>query len=252
MLISKQKLGVFAMSIAISGSLLFSGCATRGYARRQARDVDNKVTALASVVQEQGERLDATDARARQGIADASSARSAAAAAQATANQANATAQAAMNAASSAQSGADTTLIAQRAANLENRVSALEAGGGGTGNAFYPGPITTVIFKTGRWDLSKEAQRALDNIAVPLTDPNSAYRVEVQGYASSEGQEMKNINLSQQRSESVQRYLVSKGANVVNINTVGLGTQNPIGDNSTKSGRQMNRRAEIRVFPTTK
>ncbi len=236
--ISRKRISAFAMS-AVVVSLLLTGCATKSYVRKQVGLVDGKLSQVAATVQENTERIDATDARARQGLADASSARSAAASAQASADQANSAAAAAQASADSANQNANT-----KAASLDSRIANLED----TRDRYNAGPVTTVMFKAGRSDLSKEAQQSLDELVAPIAGLDRDYRVEIQGYASSEGADSRNINLSQERSEAVQRYLASKGADVIRMQVIGLGTTNPIGDNKTTSGRQMNRRAEIRVF----
>lgn len=236
-----KRMSVFAVT-GLAVLALLPSCATRGYARRQARDVDNKVTALAAVVQENAERLDATDARARQGISDAAAARNAAAAAQAAADRANGIASSSQTAAQAAQAAAEAAN--RNAQNANAQLSTFQ----GNIDRYDAGPVTTVMFKVGKWELTKDAMHALDQIVAPIAGQPDGYLVEIAGFSSAEGQEALNVNLSQQRSEAVQRYLVSKGASLTRVSTVGLGTERPIGDNTTKSGREQNRRAEIRVY----
>ena len=229
---------------------LLPGCATRGYARRQARDVDNKVTALAAVVQENAERLDATDARARQGISDAAAARNAAAAAQAAADRANGIATSSQSAAAAAQASAQAaTEAANRAAQ---NAAAQPATFQGNIDRYNAGPVTIVMFKAGKWELSKDAMKSLDQVVAPIANQTEGYLVEIHGFASAEGADTMNVNLSQQRSEAVQRYLVSRGASLTRVSIVGLGAEKPIADNNTPSGREQNRRAEVRVFTAAK
>jgi len=236
-----KKMSVF-MVTGLAVLALLPSCATRGYARRQARDVDNKVTALAAVVQENAERLDATDGRARQGISDAAAARNAAAAAQAAADRANGIAASSQSAAAAAQASAD---AANRTA--QNASSQLATFQGST-DRYDAGPVTIVMFKAGKSELSRDAMKALDDIIAPIAGQTAGYLVEVHGFASSEGLETSNVNLSQERSEAVQRYLVSKGASLTRVSIVGLGIEKPIADNGTKLGREQNRRAEVRVY----
>ena len=107
---------------------------------------------------------------------------------------------------------------------------------------------TMVMFKAGKWNLSKDAMKALDQIVAPIAGQEAGYLVEIHGFASAEGPETMNVNLSQERSEAVQRYLVSRGASLTRTSIVGLGTDKPIADNATPSGREQNRRAEVRVY----
>lgn len=68
----------------------------------------------------------------------------------------------------------------------------------------------------------------------------------VEGYTSSTGAARMNQLLSEERAESVKRYLVSKGVAAERITTKGFGEANPIADNKTAQGREANRRVEIR------
>jgi len=44
------------------------------------------------------------------------------------------------------------------------------------------------------------------------------------------------------------RFLVSKGVDAGRLNAKGYGESSPIADNSTREGRKMNRRVELRVL----
>jgi OmpA-OmpF porin, OOP family len=84
-----------------------------------------------------------------------------------------------------------------------------------------------------------------------VSDFMSAYpdtHVTLYGYASSEGPKAFNQTLSAQRAESIKDYLVNV-AHVDNgrIDTMGMGTQDPIASNATLAGRQMNRRVEAKI-----
>lgn len=69
--------------------------------------------------------------------------------------------------------------------------------------------------------------------------------ITVEGHTDSRGSHKLNDALSQQRAESVKRYLVAKGINPNRIFTIGYGKRKPIGDNDTEFGRTLNRRTEI-------
>src|SRR5436190_5201549 len=229
-----RKMSVFVVT-GLAVLALLPSCATRGYARRQARDVDNKVTALAAVVQENAERLDATDGRARQGISDAAAAHRAALAAQASADRANGIASSSQSAANAAQAAAEAAN--RNAQNASSQLATFQSAGP---DRYDAGPVTIVMFKAGKWNLSKDAMKALDQIVAPIAGQEAGYLVEIHGFASAEGPETMNVNLSQERSEAVQRYLVSRGASLTRTSIVGLGTDKPIADNATPSGREQN------------
>ena len=66
--------------------------------------------------------------------------------------------------------------------------------------------------------------------------------VQIQGFTDNTGSEAKNIKLSQARANSVMNALVREGISKNRLSAKGFGPANPIADNSTPEGRQINRR----------
>jgi len=76
-------------------------------------------------------------------------------------------------------------------------------------------------------------------------------KVEIVGHTDSIGAEEYNQGLSERRAKAVADYLMSKGVSKNRIVKVyGLGETKPVASNSTKEGREMNRRVEICAIPT--
>lgn len=101
-----------------------------------------------------------------------------------------------------------------------------------------------ILFKTGKSNLSQAADAALSRVAYNLKQfPNTD--VTVVGYTDNTGSEQLNQNLSEQRAESVVRYLESQGIPASRLKAVGMGEQNPIASNATAEGRAQNRRVEM-------
>ncbi len=75
---------------------------------------------------------------------------------------------------------------------------------------------------------------------------NASKKIELDGYASSEGTAAHNLALSKDRANSVKTYLVNSGVEAKRIKTKGLGETHPIADNSTEEGRVLNRRVEFK------
>jgi outer membrane protein OmpA-like peptidoglycan-associated protein len=73
-------------------------------------------------------------------------------------------------------------------------------------------------------------------------------KVMITGYTCSMGPEAYNLKLSEKRAAAVKAYLVDKGISASRLMTKGDGEANPVGDNKTKTGREMNRRAELVVI----
>jgi outer membrane protein OmpA-like peptidoglycan-associated protein len=92
--------------------------------------------------------------------------------------------------------------------------------------------------------LSSAEKRKLRPIAEELKrDPTR--EIEIKGYADSTGSDAFNSALSQQRAQAVVEELRNQGVSSAQLRWKGLGTEDPIGDNSTSRGRAQNRRVEI-------
>jgi len=91
--------------------------------------------------------------------------------------------------------------------------------------------------------LKTESYATLDRLSRELRDSNSS--VTLNGYASVEGTEEHNLQLSKDRANSVKQYLVNSGVSAARITANGYGTANPIASNATEQGRIQNRRVEV-------
>ena len=75
----------------------------------------------------------------------------------------------------------------------------------------------------------------------------------IEGHTDNIGTEAYNMKLSQKRANSIKNYLVSKfKIDPSRIKTTGYSFKKPIASNSTKEGRQKNRRATVVFSSTTK
>ena len=96
-----------------------------------------------------------------------------------------------------------------------------------------------ILFNTGNAALSAQAKSALSK----FTD-NQGWR-----NSTAEQSIQKNLNLSQERAQSVASYLLGCGVSNSQIKSVeGLGQADPIGNNDTAEGRQQNRRVEVYMY----
>jgi len=101
-----------------------------------------------------------------------------------------------------------------------------------------------IQFETGKAVIKKSSNATLDQIAkVFIANPD--YLVEVQGHTDNTGSDAVNLDLSQRRADAVKDYLVKAGVPQERLKAVGYGPARPIADNSTKSGRALNRRVEF-------
>jgi OOP family OmpA-OmpF porin len=102
-----------------------------------------------------------------------------------------------------------------------------------------------VTFQASAAKLTSEGQRTLDEVVVMLTNQKNL-KLEIAGHTDSVGSDAFNTLLSQQRADAVKTYLVEKGV-TAEMAAVGYGSSEPIGDNTTDSGRAANRRVEFRL-----
>lgn len=141
--------------------------------------------------------------------------------------------------AKAAQESADAAIAG---VNLTNdRISALDD--------YTPQTTTAVNFKVNSAVLTDEAKTKLDELATAATNAKG-YVIEIAGFTDSTGGMQKNRLLSQRRADSVIRYLVENHSIPLRriITPYGYGKTNPIADNSTREGREQNRRVEVKLL----
>jgi len=99
------------------------------------------------------------------------------------------------------------------------------------------------------WDsasLDETSRPVLDQVAQALKD-NPSVRVQVDGHASSDGNDAYNQTLSEDRASAVLDYLVVRGIAKDRLVSKGFGSSVPTETNRTAAGRVMNRRVEFAV-----
>ena len=84
----------------------------------------------------------------------------------------------------------------------------------------------------------------LETIGALLQD-HPEVRLEIQGHTDSVDDDQHNMRLSQQRAESVRRYLVDHGVEPARLTAQGYGETRPMESNRTSRGREINQRIEF-------
>ena len=110
-----------------------------------------------------------------------------------------------------------------------------------------PGNIT---FDFDDADINAGFYPVLDSVGLVLSEYEQTF-VEVAGHTDSKGSNDYNQTLSERRADSVAAYLSSRQVQNNRLITVGAGETRPVADNSTESGRSLNRRVEITIVPLT-
>src|SRR3984893_3297512 len=106
--------------------------------------------------------------------------------------------------------------------------------------------IADVLFETGSYTLKPAARERLARISgIVLAYPD--LRLEIEGHTDSVGSDTYNQTLSEKRAASVRDYLVNSNVSINNVIARGFGKTRPVADNSTASGRKLNRRVEMIV-----
>ena len=103
-----------------------------------------------------------------------------------------------------------------------------------------------ILFDTGKADLKTGAQTNLAKMAEILKKyPENV--LTIRGYTDSTGSAAINKTLSEKRAASVRAELLKGGVPSETVSSIGMGPENPVGDNQTTAGRSQNRRVEIEI-----
>ena len=114
-----------------------------------------------------------------------------------------------------------------------------------------------ILFGTGASNLSSSAKASLSKFANNVLKQNADMDVDIYGFTDNQGwknstaaqSRQKNLDLSQERAQSVSTYLMACGITSAQIKGAqGLGEESPVADNSTEAGRQENRRVEVYMY----
>ncbi len=117
-----------------------------------------------------------------------------------------------------------------------------------SGNVLEVSYKSDLLFDINSAAVHPGAYNDLDRLARVLVQyPDTI--IQVAGHTDSTGSESYNLSLSQRRAETVRQLLIQRGVAPSRIIAIGYGETMPRASNSTASGRQMNRRVEIRIQP---
>lgn len=110
----------------------------------------------------------------------------------------------------------------------------------------FNGVIKGINFASGKAKIRKDSYKVLKR-AIRVLNKYPELRIEVSGHTDSVGSRTSNVDLSERRADAVKQYFVDAGIDASRIETKGLGPDEPIADNETKSGRADNRRIEFKL-----
>jgi len=101
--------------------------------------------------------------------------------------------------------------------------------------------VNSAALKAGGYTEINRVSQVLNQY--PQTD------IQIAGHTDSSGAEAYNQQLSERRAMSVQNALANQGVAANRMRALGFGEGQPIADNSSESGRQLNRRVVVTIAP---
>ena len=231
----ERKMSKVSISTTIAlavGSLLITGCATKGYVRNTVTPVEQKLNQKVEevdqnsqkrdasqvaelqktnqVVDEDGKKLDATTEVAK--TADTQS-------------------KGAMSKAN--QNSKDLNDLRNVVANIDD---------------YKPANQAVVHFAVNKDTLTKDEKAKLDDVAMQVGSLQR-YFITIEGFTDQTGSAAYNDQLSRERANAVISYLVgSHDIPVYRIHMVGLGKQKLIDEGKGRKAREASRRVEITIF----
>ncbi len=223
----KRMRGIAPIAVAGMAGLLFAGCTTKNYVRKQTTPLIDHVNQLDAQTAQQTNNIKTEDQKIQQGLSAVNQRSSQAMSA---AQQANAAAQqvgSQLNQQSSQISSLSNTL-----ANLDNYQLNYQA---------------AVHFAFNRFNLTSSSRDVIRDVASRLQQ-NPHTIIEVVGYTDSTGPQSYNYRLSQWRADSVVNFLEANNIPPHRIFLIGLGKNQYVASNRTARGRRENRRVELRLM----
>jgi OOP family OmpA-OmpF porin len=105
--------------------------------------------------------------------------------------------------------------------------------------------LEKIQFETNKAVIKPESSSLLDEITNVVQQNQQIQRLSIEGHTDSTGADKHNQMLSEQRAAAVKDYLMQHGVAAERLSSKGWGKTKPIGDNSTATGREENRRVEF-------
>lgn len=106
-----------------------------------------------------------------------------------------------------------------------------------------------LMFATGDARLQPRVEPHLAVLAGSLVRHGES-TVQIVGHTDATGDPQRNLRLSQERADAVARFLAARGVDRARLEVSGMGSRQPVADESTPAGRARNRRVEVMISPT--
>jgi OmpA-OmpF porin, OOP family len=107
--------------------------------------------------------------------------------------------------------------------------------------------LDNVHFDTDKASLRSDSYTELSELLEYL-QRHEEIKIEIAGHTDNVGTDAHNLKLSQDRANTIRNYLISKGVKAIRLTAKGYGAAQPVADNNSAEGRQLNRRTEVRIL----
>ena len=119
------------------------------------------------------------------------------------------------------------------------------------GDKLYVALPSGILFDVDKTEIKPAARESIAKAAEVLVKYPDTY-ITVEGHTDSSGPSEYNQKLSERRADAVRDMLMGDGVAGSRVSIKGYGESDPIADNSTPEGRQLNRRVQLEIRPNEK
>lgn len=105
----------------------------------------------------------------------------------------------------------------------------------------------TVRFRTGSAELEPESEKTLDQVALVMKANPEIEQLRIEGHTDETGTRELNLRLSQERADTVRKYLIRRGVSPGRLTAEGFGPDKPLAEGDDDASRAKNRRVEFVV-----
>jgi OOP family OmpA-OmpF porin len=114
--------------------------------------------------------------------------------------------------------------------------------------AFESFELGRINFEESSIEFRSSAYPRLDRL-IALANTCYESQISITGHTDASGSEPWNKVLSRRRANAVGDYIANGGISRERLEILGLGSEEPVADDSTRFGRSLNRRIEIELSP---
>jgi outer membrane protein OmpA-like peptidoglycan-associated protein len=112
--------------------------------------------------------------------------------------------------------------------------------------------LDKVFFETGKATILPASFGLLTEVANVIKANPQILKVQVEGHTDDVGKDDVNLQLSQDRADSVRQWLIDAGVEGERLVAIGFGETKPVQSNKSAKGKAANRRVEFNIIETAK